>query len=760
MALNLPNTSALSGYVEPAQGRASVMYYPSTPPFFDYRIEPDLTLTTIATPSSVFDPTISPPSSERRIEPNGRTTYFYPWHKTGWQPFTWDIVRPVGDRRDPEIRLVLGRNVQMKMSRLMKDRFLRRKNAMGFYDAYTPSLTIIRPQDESLIPQPGENIDINRIIGRPYIAGPAGPLAHVERLLAGPPWWDFSPSWQGDPYTVHVTPTPTSVIIRHIAGLYEVEFGIESKSITESEPAAYAYEILAPSVERVLGFSPSKISGFQFAPQLDPEWIGPWIPRGDLLFKVRVVYSGPVYFKTLADSQDYVPFLVEAFHVYRVEDVPAQGTSLEPFFRTGSGSEYVPITLKPPPPKLKSDWITLLELGIGFIPIVGQLYSISQFAYACVTGEDFWGYKTSNFDLAALGVGALLPIALRSPQAVTVLRETLKKCPRGGKILAQTLDDGLTNQLKNVAEKELIKAIQRMHPRDAGKMGLLLTRYANGTLEAQELLKNFNNLVGKAYIREIDRRIVESVMTADFMTFKNPVLSAGFNTYAVRLTKQGTKRIADPVRWALSQRGRSRFIHELERDFGKDWRNILKRSQIDDVRLRPINPDKIAHYDKVVARGIEDYKTLAKLNKGYGDIYEVDHILEQRFWRNDPRLITAFDEKGEGFAMLVPKNPAIAAKMPGNPIAYVHTTKTRMLSDLIPNGREAEFSIQQIWDAHAFVLKALGADESSVIFAQRLKDSFRMMARARKQFPPIFRIPPSEFFRPEKNWPVLIGSKP
>ncbi len=47
-------------------------------------------------------------------------------------------------------------------------------------------------------------------------------------------------------------------------------------------------------------------------------------------------------------------------------------------------------------------------------------------------------------------------------------------------------------------------------------------------------------------------------------------------------------------------------------------------------------------------------------------------------------------------AMIVPRNPAVAARMPGKPIFYVHTTKTRMLVDLIPNGREAEFTAQQI----------------------------------------------------------------
>ena len=106
--------------------------------------------------------------------------------------------------------------------------------------------------------------------------------------------------------------------------------------------------------------------------------------------------------------------------------------------------------------------------------------------------------------------------------------------------------------------------------------------------------------------------------------------------------------------------------------------------------------------------------------------------------------------------MLVPKNPAVAAKMPGNTIAHVHTTKTRMLTDLIPNGREAEFSVQQTWDAHVFVLEALQVHRS-VTFGARLVSDFRLLAYARGERL-IIRLPTGPLFLPNSKGPVLVGS--
>jgi hypothetical protein len=90
----------------------------------------------------------------------------------------------------------------------------------------------------------------------------------------------------------------------------------------------------------------------------------------------------------------------------------------------------------------------------------------------------------------------------------------------------------------------------------------------------------------------------------------------------------------------------------------------------------------------------------------------------------------------------------------GQRIQYVHTLKTRRLRQLIPNGSEGLFTVQEIWDAHVHVLKSLGADPS--MFG-RLADDFTLMAAELgkgQRF--TARIPSADVFLHENGWPRLF----
>ena len=292
-----------------------------------------------------------------------------------------------------------------------------------------------------------------------------------------------------------------------------------------------------------------------------------------------------------------------------------------------------------------------------------------------------------------LGLAALMPIALKAtfPDFVPQLRREVKG------ILGRALDEDVTSELyRVVADREFLHAVELIDSKSAAQLARMLTLFASGQVRAAQFLQRFNEAVIKAYFAGLERRsveeILEKLLTADLRTFKNPQLAAGFNAFAVKLGKKGLEpaRGGSDGLWALNQRGKSRYIRELERKLGPGWSKTLQASR-KIARFNPMSSAELAHYDRLAGR-VEDYSSLAKRNKGHGELFEFDHILEQRFWRNDPRVEIAFNEKGEGLAMLVPKNPAVAAKMPGKTIAYVHTTKSRMLADLMPHGREAEFS--------------------------------------------------------------------
>lgn len=54
---------------------------------------------------------------------------------------------------------------------------------------------------------------------------------------------------------------------------------------------------------------------------------------------------------------------------------------------------------------------TVIDIGLGFIPIVGDVVDIADFFQATITGRDRWGRPISQFDLILMGFAAAMPIA-------------------------------------------------------------------------------------------------------------------------------------------------------------------------------------------------------------------------------------------------------------------------------------------------------------------------------------------------------------
>ncbi|MGV9385898.1 hypothetical protein ACWDRB_59535 [Nonomuraea sp. NPDC003707] len=627
-----------------------------------------------------------------------------PWNQTGHQPFTWRYLPPAGERTFPVIWLALARQVTVTTRRMGGTA----ADLLGVLGPRSPLVEIVRPQDDDLIPQPDQSvIELWRLLPQPFTVGP---FADDEAGRRG----DFF----AQAITVNVTTKPLGVVIRNVLNGYVVTIDIDNRQA--GRPAAFVYDIVVHSHE-------------------DEDNI-----FGDRVV-VRVVHTHNVIVHAAA-SPDMAGFI--DVQTLRLDDsfiprFPPQGTVLD---NTTFQPKEVEVHFAPEHQGL----IFLFELAIQFVPYINVLYDLSQIAFQLATGKDFWGNEVTGTQILAYGVLSALPFAKALPRAVLQSVRTELKATK----LAKVLEEDVISEVGRVAEREFLEAVGSIDVKGATDLARTLTRFAAGKLSMDQVLRRFHDLVGNAYLRELDRRIVERLLTSNFKTFRNPRLAAGFNAFTNRKLSRGIAQSLDPVSWALSQRGKSRFIKELESELGTDWAETLKRAKQTDSRLRQLSAADIAHYDRLAGR-VEDYRTLAKLNRGRGDLYEVDHILEQRFWRNDPRVQTAFNEKGEGMAMVIPKNPAIAAKMPGNAIAYVHSLKTRLLTELIPNGREAEFTVQQIFDAHMWVLESLRVDRS-VTVGDRLLGDFRLLARSRGERLEL-RMPTAATFTRQGGWPVLVG---
>jgi hypothetical protein len=633
-----------------------------------------------------------------------------PWHYTGWQPFAWDVLPPTADRVYPIIRLVLARSVELQTEvRASKNSPLQMKSG----GERSPFIQIFRPQDDSLIPQPGERIEEFRFLPAPFRVSPLPSYQDQHGHLHEFPIPEYDITSHRiledlSPFMLDVRTSPLGVEIRNVNGRYGLTIGVDAK-----KRGAYTYELQVSKYTK--------------------------------LVRVRVMYTDGVRLAAFGDKDAPSLFKVEVGKVYSTDNVPRQGASLDDF-----EGYFSPLKIEFEPEQ-RPVWTFLLELAIGFVPYVGALYLASQVAYGVITGKDFYGHHVSDGDLWIMGIAAVLPVALsRAPGAVPALVTELKASP-----LARALDEGVTREIQRVMETEFLVAVGKIEAKDATGIGRLLTLFVSGKRTPSEILQAFDKLVNKQYLTEINKRIAKQALTADYRTFRNANLASGFNQYAI---KKGATKTRSVIEWALAQRT-GNYIPELERELGTEWRKILQSARHDPLlNSNFLSTKEIAHYDSLAAR-IDDYASLTKANKGHGDFFEVDHVCEQRFWRNDPRIASAFAEKPLGMAMLVPKNPAVSARIPGKPMAYVHTTKTKMLADLIPNGREAEFTAQQIWDAHSFTLQALKVDRD-VILHERVTSNFSMLARTRGEPPLNFRIVTIDrsnydFFFLPPYWPIF-----
>jgi hypothetical protein len=271
-----------------------------------------------------------------------------------------------------------------------------------------------------------------------------------------------------------------------------------------------------------------------------------------------------------------------------------------------------------------------------------------------------------------------------------------------------------------------------------------LTDLATETLlhqrSPQAFLRQIGELVGENYLEAVVRNLDETteiygvpfLLRGDLGGFTNALLDERYRNSLLlrdaRAVKAG-KQIdtLNALEWAIRTRSKTARA-ELARLFGKDYRSVLRSLKSRRVVTR-LTEAEIAKFDELVQLGVTDYITLSRANTGFGHLYEIDHLLEQRFWRNNPNVVSALDERGHSFAYVVPKNPRIAALLQaGVPdsvphIRYVHTVKTKALRDLIPYGSEHLYSIQQIWDAHIVTFDALGFERREYI--RRLEDMFK-----------------------------------
>jgi hypothetical protein len=601
----------------------------------------------------------APDSIKRKL----RTIYLDapPWHHTGRQPYAWDYTAPADPRRGYVVlTLVLDRNVRMLWDKA------------DWFGPDSPQLLPIRAQDSSLIPAPHTPILAHQLVRAPY------PWASARDDTAA--WWLRPSSLRRmrERESATVFPFLNGVTIRHDRG--EFEFSVTAPP---TERAAFAYEIIFPQE-----------TGYSFRCVHTPNVkISGWLTRD---FDEGI-------------SQVFVEHSV----VHRIDQVPAQGAVLSPDeFRFEYFTDFK-IQFSASTGRV----ISVLELVIGVIPVIGALYDAAQLVYTVANGKTFWGETAalSDDEICLQGLLAILNVALTAAEVTSAVEKVVKARPK----FAPVLDRGIADSVRQNVDQRVIDGFKGISSQDQKKLAGALQANATNVMEARGVLSIANQgVANKIKTLADEERALAKLLSEDLRGFRTSELQEGYENYVSKIGAR--RRPLGPLAWAFKQ-ATGRYVELLRLELGEEFRSVL--SALQDKTPKTITPEALRLIERWGA-AVHHYRDLRLVAEGYGDFFQVDHLFERRFWKSS-RLNDIIDQS-DLLGMIVAKNPNTAAQIKGYR-GYVHSQKTDLLRRLIPNGEEDFFTMQQWWDAHVYVGQQVGIPDS--VLEGELRDEFKFLVK-------------------------------
>jgi hypothetical protein len=418
-----------------------------------------------------------------------------------------------------------------------------------------PLAFIYRVQDAAVLPPMGVDI-VERQLLAPYAVNEPKDSALYDQL---------------PPNYFQVVPRPNGVTIRHPLSAQEMRV-----TVPPDERAAnggsdglerFAYDIHAPAD----------------------------LPRNEVPF-ARVVATPGVDVRFAAIPRPAGPnprlvsplALVDAFRVYKVPafgEVPAQGTPLEPEERFRVTSFERSYTLE------ETLAMAGIDIGVGFIPVLGDLVDIAELIYGVATGRDRWGRPLSTADLMIMGIGALLPFV-----GAPLLRRGKQLVQTFGR-QADTADDAL----------EALKAVH-FDGQDAEKAAEQVALVKRGLAIDVDVARGLIDKVVKGQPKPL---ALDDLLNREQSAFVHPELQQLFLGRS-KNSKTSARQ------WALNvTHGRARDL--LEKILGKDYvklaggRGSVRPKNVIDIARPEDFTD--AQVDATLAELAADPKLFERLGK-------------------------------------------------------------------------------------------------------------------------------------------------
>jgi hypothetical protein len=610
----------------------------------------------------------------------------WPWGGDEAAPFSWRLINPVGDQRFPIIDLVADRFTEIIPPRAYS-------GPRGpDPTTETPFVRILRPQVQNTVPQEEEDFNIDKILGNAdsiygtterftRIGGSVSPALHQFFIRHLPI------SNQGKARTLPIC------VVTNVASHYQLQ--LRARDIWR--PLAYWLQIF--DNEKVVQSHTAAIWTF--------------VDRNVDHKNVRLSEANTrldVYRRFLAgvNQRSEIPYF-SANVALSQNGWPSNRDWMVSDERTER------VVSERPEGYWWRQFVQRAEDLVGLVPVVGDIYDIGSIAYMSVSGKAPWTGdpvpRAASFIYGAVVLG---------PISVSALRRLPNFTSGLPKDFLRLSDEALLGELKLALEPEFAMRMAAATT-DAGlrDLHLRLMEATSRKISPSSFAKYLSDLLGRgADISTIEKRFdaIQKFMKIDSVFVSPSQLKDPFHSqYQLYLARTGHLATdVSPLEWCLLQRsGASASL--LRTELGPNFAAVLRTlagSTLDAVRpetLRAVIRElrKGAHYD--------NYKDLCRRTKALWPVVERDHIFEKRFFLNNPNFSESMDMYELSLAVLVPRNPRMAAELrridPTVPIEYCHSTKRPLLQRL-PDGREGEFPLQAIWDVHIDSYRQLGVKVS------------------------------------------------
>lgn len=422
----------------------------------------------------------------------------------------------------------------------------------------------------------------------------------------------------------------------------------------------------------------------------------------------------------------------------------------------------------PNSPPLLETLYTIGMFAIAFVPVYGWIaalaLSVGELVYTYRTGKDFFNNKVPPTEFAIMGilgiVGAVIDVrsALRTAKLFKLkmadnFETNLRRSINQSQNEYEAATRGSVEAVENVGDHPIAKVIASLPEKKQVQLANITGRITTPVQYLRMVGKIITDHMSSLQNSDPDSfrlimiSILEELLAPDGKGLASEYLQRRFIVY-IKRTKNPNM---DPLEWLHLSKSKPVRIF-LMRAIGSNYRDLIKSAirgkNGKNIVMATRENIKLVHtfYDEIFALGLVTYRELnnfrrrAKFNNIRAllkDCFQLEHPVELRFSRNldGAQRIKDVDADGkvrwvldlephdvkvreESLAIIAPRTSrhAILLQSDGalhakSALNFSQHPKTRLVSELIPNGAEHLAEPQEIADAICMAILSVNFDK-------------------------------------------------